>query len=193
MLDRFPEALSLLQRGSLYVRQAQTVFAAISFSNPTEADLPAEVQPVVQASKQVPGLLKLLERAEVRTSKDWYTFTSLPSASEGGSLANSALLEKVVENISLQNARSIGKRSKKPRKAGPVFFDVAFNYIAPVVTDLAGEVFVTDASDETVITTDVEAKEQVESIRDKQGESSASTSEAQSVGRGLWGFFGRRK
>ena len=192
MLAKYPEALSLLQRGSLYVRQAQTLVDAVGTSKLTDADLPASLQPVEHASQQIPGLQKSLERAEARTSKDWYTFTLSPSDTQGCASAKSTPLGLAVENLSLQNAKAPGRRSTKPRKAGALFYDVAFSYIAPVATDLPVE-SVTDVSAESVMTVNMQANEQLEAIGDKQGKTSASSSEVQPAGRGLWGFFGRRK
>lgn len=184
MLDKYGQALTLLQRGTLYVRQTSSTLDSLE---PGES---AALTTLTSARDDVPLLMKRLERAEARASRDWHNYT-VSSQPSGGPITGDDSLALAVEHISLQR-QIIGERAKKTGKVGPIFFDVAFNYIAPVRTDSPAQELETDepGHGEAVIATDHPTQEYASSDRKS---SSHTASEQQSTGRGIWGFFGRRK
>lgn len=191
MLDKYPEALSLLQRGSLYVRQAQAMLATFDTQAIAEEAAASGLQMTGLISQQIPTLQSLLERAEDRTSKDWYAFTLVPSPTDNELAASIGHVGLPVENLSLQNTAT-GRRGKKARKVGPVFFDVAFSYIATVGTEMQADDLVTEALSKDTVST-VPTEKQTDPSSEVSEKTSETTSSEQAGGRGLWGLFGRRK
>lgn len=184
MLDKFAEALSLLQRGTLYMRQAQVHLKSI------ESQTSPELTTVKSAMDDVSLLQVRLERSESRTSRDWFEYNLVSGEAVKPQAAGDGALTLAVENISLHKQAN-GRRAKKPRKIGPVFFDVAFNYIAPVRTDEQAEDLYSDRPGDHGAAFLGDNVEEARTGVDEDARSPSAS--AQSAGRGIWGFFGMRK
>ena len=149
LVDKYAEALSLFQRASLYIRQLRS--SAVPLSELVEAtpDTPAAkhhrgVTPLLIPDTSVAALEAQLSEAEDRARKDWFLFqhaarsTSEADAAESGATATEEQgqglgLDSAVKGLALYG-QSGAKRSKK--RTGPLFFDVAFNYVAGVNLDV---------------------------------------------------------
>lgn len=150
-----------------------------------------------------------LAKAEDRNKKDWFLFQQ---ASEQEAKANQDDIATEAINGLLINGAPAKKAKKK--KAGPLFFDVAFNYVAGVdleVLDAAWKGQLEDLpaaassiqkeaeqqqpglvqqTKDVVMETAAQAKEAVEEA--VSGSAPNTPSKAASGG-GIWGFFGRGK
>lgn len=190
MLDKYPEALTLIQRGNIYVRQSQTFMASVDGQSLEQLGNLGDLPSVKSAVVDLPVLQNLLERTEARASRDWYAYTLQPIKIDDSIVASDASLGIGVESMSL-NKELTGRRSRKAAKIGPVFFDVAFSYIATVHTDEQAA----QLPKESVVEQEQAAvAPAAQRSTDLEGApASQSSAEAQPAGRGLWGFFGRRK
>ena len=147
LVDKYPEALSLFQRASLYIRQLRS--SAVPLSNLVEAtpDTPAAkhhrgVTALLIPDASVAALEAQLNEAEHRARKDWFLFqhASTSAVAESGATAADEQgqgqgqgLDSAVKGLVL-NGQPGARRSKK--RTGPLFFDVAFNYVAGIDLDV---------------------------------------------------------
>ncbi|KAK9900292.1 hypothetical protein P389DRAFT_192574 [Cystobasidium minutum MCA 4210] len=200
MLDKYAEAITLLQRGALYLRQARSASDTLSsepaFGTEDRASGRAIGCPTADDFNQ---LQMALEQAESRSRKDWYIHTVQPE----GEIEDPASIDVAVKNMTLRST-SPSKRNIKRKRAGPLFFDVAFSYIAPVGTEMSvdSQGSVLDSVNGNVAAVEGLASASKElaspAINKDEGDRAQQPTEADNAasstsGRGLWGFFGRRK
>lgn len=147
--------------------------------------------------ERMPSLQVELEEAESRARKDWYLHTLQPTKPQ----EEAAPIDEAVKTMSLQTATS-AKHDKRRKKAGPIFFDVAFSYIAPVGTEILVDSL--NSAPMANVPGDTKSSAVESNVAGSSSESSPlkdAISTAQTVapeptstaGRGLWGLFGRRK
>lgn len=135
-----------------------------------------------------------LTAAEGRSEKDWFTYRYAKK------IQDEKALDEAVQGLAI--AADSGKR----KKAGPLFFDVAYNYVASIDIDLLQQ-----AADGVTVATQVPAASQMvqaehdkpvvtqamEAVVDKAKEAVAAAPAPEetsaSPSRGIWGFFGRGK
>lgn len=189
MVDRFPEALTLVQRGGLYYRQAQTLLQSVDVEDHKDVKDSSTSVILENLQSELPSVQAALEKAEVRASKDWYFHRLGPSED----LQAAASVETAVESLTL-TAPTLKDKKRKRAKPGPTFYDVAFSYIAPVAivdtnvpnksattldpASVQKDVVPSDAADTTLMNAEA-----------PQSDPPASSTS----GRGLWGLFGRRR
>ena len=122
LLEKYPEALTLFQRASLYLRQVHS-------HDPGASDTPidASIKHLLVAATAEADFRERLAQAEDRVRKDWfiYQYSQDAKAKEG--------LDSAISRMDIDEPVSLPKKSKK---AGPLFFDVAFNYVAGIDIDI---------------------------------------------------------
>lgn len=193
MLDKYPEALSLLQRGNLYLRQAQSLLTTVGTPIPSVQPVSTGLPHPVESLEKLPALQKALENAETRAGKDWYLYSLLPKDHTDESTSASPSLDRSLKAMALQGADSGRKKGRKP---GPLFFDIAFSYIAPVGVDTLPEDSALNlpVGDDRATATAAPGQAAEDShAHVNQVVTEPPQVETQNSSRGLWGLFGRRK
>lgn len=154
-------------------------------------------------SSSIGELEKELSTAEDRSKKDWYLFRLAEEENAKSDQAETAAV--AIDGLSLAHA---GRPKVQAKKAGPLFFDVAFNYIASVDLELldaaakgedvepisqvpaaADSPSVVEQAKDVVMET---AQKAQEAVQDAVSGSAPGTP-SKSGGSGIWGFFGRGK
>ena len=149
LVDKYPEALSLFQRASLYIRQLRSSSVLLADLSEATPETPAAakhhrgVTTLLIPDAAVASLEEQLGAAEHRARKDWFLFqhasTSAVATAERGAIADDEQdegqgLDSAVKSLALNGQQSGAQRSKK--RTGPLFFDVAFNYVAGIDLDV---------------------------------------------------------
>jgi hypothetical protein len=203
MLDKYPESLVLLQRASLYVRQAQSAAAGILSDDVDEIET-ASLKDVIPTSTVITDLQTMLQSSEERASRDWYIHTLQPSKDTEQVRDKTDEMDSAIKAMSLQAGAK--KRKNGRAKPGPLFFDVAFNYLASVDTETALALANNAAHESTTAAvSDVlqAVKERVSTVLPHAAASAdvdmqTSSEEPKEAptpapARGIWGLFGRKK
>lgn len=210
LVGKYPESLSLAQRANLYVRQLRSSpltpeeLATVGTSEMTDVaeDESSHVGVTAFAvvENSVTELEKELAMAEDRSKKDWYVFQLAEQEEAKGDGQDAAA--EAINRLSLRPA--VKKATKK--RAGPLFFDVAFNYVAgidldvldsaskgryPDVAESANPARSTVQQTKDVVTEAATPAKEI--VEEAINASAGNTPSKASAGRGIWGFFGRGK
>lgn len=196
LLEKFPEALTLLQRSHLYIRQARSSLFPTDTEGLTDTDLSTITLTLDESS--LSRLETLVQAFEKRATIDW--FLQQHTASQ----KDSADINQDVASLSLD-------KPKPRKKAGPTLFDVAYNYVAGIDLDrldqaAQGIAVPSKRSQEAQATIDMQVDEDPEPASIPQTVNAAVEKVAAAIvpevpaspskntsGGGIWGFFGRKK
>lgn len=225
LLDKYPESLTLYQRGSLYVREARSLsdsFAHISADAlDSEGTAQLGVSPLLTPAASIDESDKALTSAQQRAEKDWflYHFRAQQKQQQAATEGEKDSLSGAVQGMAIDPTSDAAPAAASKARKGPLFFDVAFNYIAGVDLDRLDAA--SKGEEVTLLTTqtvgataekEVEGlvgtiKEAVTTVKDAvmeqpvdqsmevelaQKDDGAKAAEGKSGG-GIWGFFGRKK
>jgi hypothetical protein len=189
LIEKYPESLTLFQRASLYLRQVRPHEPETSNASASDAGIKhLLVSPLSEATFR-----ERLAQAEDRVQKDWFTYqySQDDKAKEG--------LDGAIGKMEIEEATSLPK--KKNKKAGPLFFDVAFNYVAGIDTDVLERAALGEGGLEmqkpipsSIQSVGAAVANKVEEVVEAVASTTSAGPETPSkTGGGIWGFFGRGK
>lgn len=178
------------------MRQLSNIRSSISSNTVEDA---SGLESLVPGDGDLDSLTKQLSSASSRVLTDWYVFS--PSEKKTTEISEDTDLNGTLGGLTLNVNPRGNARKRKVKRAGPVFFDVAFNYVAAVdhetlTVEVRSQVpFEASRTYEPSIDLRQPAATQ-EQVRQEEAEAEVESGHAgtpDTSKKSIWGFFSRSK